>query len=107
MIVLFSRISIKGSLLEKIAPLSLGIYLFQLNPMIWASLKNTFSFISYTNVASGICYVFLYSAILFLSGFLIDIVRYQVFEILHIEDICHDVVSFLRNGFNKLLILIK
>lgn len=35
MVILFSRIKIKGSLVKKISPLAFGIYLFQLNAVIW------------------------------------------------------------------------
>ena len=39
MVVLFSRLRLKGTVISKLSPLAFGIYLFQLNPVIWKNLK--------------------------------------------------------------------
>ena len=102
MLVLFSRIKLKGNLLSKIAPLALGIYLFHLNPIIWGSLQKTFSFIAYTNLASGLCYVFFFSFVLFITGLCMDYIREKLFKLIKIEELSKKIVLFFDQVLNKI-----
>lgn len=55
MVILFSRIKLKGELVSKVSSFAFGIYLFHLNPIIWNKIiKGAFSFIVTKNIFVGV-----------------------------------------------------
>ena len=55
MIVWFSRLKLKGTIISKLSPLAFGIYLFQLNQVIWNSvIKGKFAFVAQMSVVKGV-----------------------------------------------------
>ena len=79
MVVLFSRIKLKGNIISKISPLAIGIYLFQLNQVIWNRyLKGAFSFVVQHSVFIGILYVLALAALIFVSGLDVEFARVKI-----------------------------
>lgn len=58
MVVLFSRISLKGRIIKKISPFVFGIYLFQMNQVIWNNIFGSFSWIVGKSLYLGLPLVF-------------------------------------------------
>lgn len=108
MVVLFSRIKIKGNLLSKLAPLSLGIYLFQINQIIWNNIiKDAFIFIVDKRIIIGIIYVLFFSFIIFISGLVIDFIRQLLFKMINITNISKKIVKIGNSIINKFLFILK
>ena len=67
--VIFSRIRLEGKVLRKLAPLAFGIYLFQLNPVIWQDiLKDSLRFVADMPFALAVVYVLACSVLIFTAG---------------------------------------
>lgn len=83
MTVLFSRIKLKGNVISKISPLAFGIYLFQLNQVIWNHyLKGTFSFVVQHSVFIGTLYVLALAALIFVSGLVVEFARTKISKLI-------------------------
>lgn len=94
LVVLFSRIKIKGTLVKRLAPLAFGIYLFQLNYIIWTDfLKDSMTFIITKPVAVGVCYVVLFAFVLFATGLIVEWFRVQIAKVLRIQVLSQKIVD--------------
>ena len=85
-VIVFSRMKIKGKIVSKISPLAFGIYLFQLSPAVWALLDGATAKLLSENSAVAVLQVFLFSAILWTAGLLVDFIRSLLFRLLHIKE---------------------
>ena len=84
-VVLFSRIKTKGTVISKLSPLTFGIYLFQQNPVIWNNcLKGRTSFAAQVNIAVGIACAFGIAALIFAAGLFVEFVRSKLAKAIRI-----------------------
>ena len=108
MVVLFSRIHLKGTIISKLSPLAFGIYLFQLNPVIWNKiLKNAFAGIVKKPLFVGILLVFGFAFIIFLSGLVVELVRSRLAKIFRIQKLSKWIVAKVDFVLEKLFIFLK
>lgn len=108
MIVIFSRLDLKGTIIKKLSPLAFGIYLFQLNQVIWNNvLKAVFSYIPYLNVAMGVLYAFGSALAIFAAGLLVEYIRSILDKKLKISLISNKIVILIDRCLDKLLGLLK
>lgn len=79
MVILFSRLKCKGTVIKKITPYVFGIYLFQLNQVIWNNiLKDSFQFVVSKDLFSGILSVLAIAVGILASGFLVEFIRSKI-----------------------------
>ena len=100
LVTLFSRCNFKGHYISRISPHAFGIYLFQLNTIIWETLKNSFSFISNYELFKGFFSLLFYSGCLFLLGLLVEVMRKRVFKILKVDLLCEKILHIGRGLVN-------
>lgn len=94
MVILFSRIKLKGNVISKISSLTLGIYLFQLNQVVWNNIiENAFCFIVNKNIVLGVLLVLFFAGIIFIIGFIIEFMRDKLFKLLNISLLSKKIVN--------------
>lgn len=105
MVVLFSRLKIKGKTLNKFSSLALGIYLFQLNPIIWNYIINDrFIYIINYDIFKSTLLVLLISSIIFISGLTVEYIRQKIFKKLKIDILSEKIIKMIENILNKVKI---
>lgn len=107
MVILFSRIKIKGNIISKISPLAFGIYLFQVNPIIWNQfLYNSFSSIPNMPILLGVINVLFGALLIFSSGLIVELIRNYISKKLSIPKVSKIVVSIICSLLNKLIMFL-
>ena len=106
MVVLFSRIHLKGTIISRLSPLAFGIYLFQQNQIIWEKyLNNAFSFVLNKSVVVGVLYAIICAGAIFIIGLCVEFVRSKFVGILKVHQISKGIVSFIQYLLEKAIIL--
>lgn len=96
LVVIFSRLNFNGTVIRRLSPLAFGIYLLQLNPIVWNEvIKSNFSFIAKEPIALGMLYVFLVSSIIFIIGIIVEAVRAWATKTMRIEKLSCKIVSIV------------
>lgn len=108
MVILFSRLRPKGTVVKKLSPLVFGIYLFQLNPVIWTTyLQGRASFVAQAGVATGVGYMFIIAGGIFLSGLIVEFVRSRLAKIMRIPVLSQKIVALIQWVLQKVLIVLN
>ncbi len=108
MVVLFSRLKLKGTVISKLSPLALGIYFFQLNQVIWVNfLSGAFAFAAQEKLVVGVLYAFAFAALIFVSGMLVEFIRSQLAKALKIPSLSRAIVNAAGVVLNKATALLK
>ena len=107
MVLIFSRLNIKSNCIGKITPLVFGIYLFQLNGVVWKIIKDSLSFIPSLNIFVGLLYIFSFAFILFASGICVEFFRVKISKILKISYLSDKIVGFIQKSTAKMFIFLK
>lgn len=107
MVVLFSRIRISGTIIQKISPLTFGIYLFQLNAVIWNILENILVGVVNQPLSVGVPVVFAFAFALFASGLVVEYIRSRIAKFLGIPAVSKRIVTFLDAMIGKLFVFLK
>lgn len=108
MVVLFSRLRPKGKLISKLSPLAFGIYLLQLNQVVWSSiLQNSVSFVASENLILGIGYVFAFAACIFIIGLVVEYIRAKLAKIFKIPLLSEKIVEIIDKILSKLSLLLE
>ncbi len=103
MVVLFSRIKLKGNIISKISPLAFGIYLFQLNQVIWNHyLKGAFSFVVQHSVFIGILYVLAFATLIFVSGLAAEFARTKIAKLIKLPMLSKKIANLAGTVFEKI-----
>lgn len=103
MVILFSRLHLKGKAIAKITPLAFGIYLFQLSPVIWNNcLRGAVSSVVQMSIPAGVVCVFAVAALIFFSGLLVELVRSGLAKVLRISTLSEHIVSVVSRLLNKM-----
>lgn len=108
MVILFSRLNLKGKIIAKLSPLAFGIYLFQLNQIIWNNvLKDAFTFVPEKNLIIGVGCIFLFSFGVFWAGLLVEFIRSKLALALRIPALSNYIVCAINRMMTKLFFLLK
>jgi len=108
MVILFSRINLKGNIISKLSPLALGIYLFHQSPVIWNNIiKDSFTFVVDKNIFIGILLVFTISSIIFISGLLVEFIRSKIANLINLPSLSKKIVLLIDKILNKTSIILK
>ncbi|MBQ0101988.1 MAG: acyltransferase family protein [Firmicutes bacterium] len=108
MVILFSRIKIKGTVIKSVSPLAFGIYLFQLNQVIWGKvLGGRFSFVADEPLYIGVVLVFAFSLCIFLAGLAVEFVRSKLANLLRIPLLSKKIVSLFDWTMSKLFFIMN
>ncbi|MBQ2943313.1 MAG: acyltransferase family protein [Ruminococcus sp.] len=106
--VLFSRIRTSSKVINFISPLTFGIYLFQLNPIIWDNVLNyRFHFIANENILLGIVFVFIFATALFISGGIIELIRSKLFKIIKIDKFSEKIETTIKKIMDRAAIILE
>ena len=85
MVVLFSRLPVKGTVVTKLSPLVFGVYLLQLNQVVWNNiLGNACASAASENIAVGVLHVVAFASAIFVSGLAIEFARSRAAKLLRI-----------------------
>lgn len=107
MVVLFSRLKVKGSIIKKISPLAFGIYLFQLNRVVWDGILNTaFSWIVDRPLYIGVALVFVFAFALFIVGLVVEYIRSRSANLLRIPALSNRIITWIDVILNKLCVFL-
>lgn len=108
LVVLFSRLPVRGAVIAKLSPLTFGIYLFQLNQVLWHQvLKDAFAFVAEKRVAVGVACVFAFASAIFLSGLAVEFVRSKLATLCKIPALSRKVVKLANQVLGKAAALLK
>ena len=98
LVVLFSRLQLKGSIIKKITPMVFGVYLFHVNPVIWKNaIDGVASFCVDEEIAVGVIYILGLAATVFICGIIVEAVRRQIFKLLKIHLLSKRIVKLFDN----------
>lgn len=98
LVILFTRMKVGeiGKFISKNSRLAFGIYLFQLNPIIWSCLiKDAFVSVANSEIYIGIPQVFGYSFLIFVSGLMVEIIRDRLFRAMQVDKLAGKVNDVL------------
>lgn len=108
LVVLFSRIKLKGKIISKLSPLAFGIYLFQQNPIIWNNIiKDRFTFVINKPIVIGVLYVLLLALAIFVSGLIIEFIRNKIVNLIRIPILSQKIVRLSDKATTKLSVFLK
>lgn len=108
MVVLFSRISVKGTIISKLSPLAFGIYLFQLSPVIWNKLlKGAFAGVADKPMYIGVPWVFVIALAIFASGLAVELIRSKAAKLMRIPALSKRIVKLSDTVLEKLFAFLK
>lgn len=107
MVILFSRLKLKGNFISKISSLTLGIYLLQLNPIIWDYIiKDAFLFVVSKNIFIGVVYVLLFALLIFICGLIVEWFRSIIAKKIGLSSLSKKIVNWFNVMLVKLIILL-
>lgn len=108
MVVLFSRMHFKGTIISKLSPLAFGIYLFQVNQVIWNQyLKDALLFVESLPLIVGIVCVFGFSAAIFVSGLIVEFIRSRIAKAIKIPELSQKIVSVANRILEKMFFVLE
>lgn len=84
LVILFSRCKLKGKIIGKISPCAFGVYLFQLNTIVWNDLRGAVAERLSSHIGMALLQIMAFSAILFLCGLAVDLIRLKLYHLLRI-----------------------
>ncbi len=97
MVILFKRLKIRSSFIIKLASLSLGVYLLQLNQVIWNNvIAGKFAFIASENIYLGVLYVSLIALVMLVAGLLVEFVRSKLAKLLKLDLLSKKIVNIIN-----------
>lgn len=108
LVVLFSRLKTGsvGRFLSRYYCLAFGIYLFQLNTIIWGQIKGSFSFVSASGIWIGVLQVLGLAALIFFAGLFVEIMRHRIFIVLKIDRLSAKISELFSVMFRKATVLL-
>lgn len=108
MVVLFSRLRLKGTIIAKLSPLAFGIYLFQLNQVIWENIiKEAAVFAASKNIAVGVLGAFGVALAIFSAGLVVEFVRRTIAKLLRIPVLSRMIVRLVDMLLMKVSVILR
>ena len=100
LVVLFSRLRLKGTVIRKISPLVFGVYLFQMNRVVWGTvLKGSVVFAAEQSLIRGAATAVAYAMLLFTVGIAVEWVRSSLEKLFKMNRVYQAIAA----GIDKLL----
>lgn len=107
-VILFSRAKLKGNVVSKLSPLALGIYLFQLNDVVYYDfIANNFTFIATKNIFVGLLLIFVFASLIFAVGLFVEYIRRSIFKLLKIDIVCKKIVKLADKLLENAILMLK
>lgn len=108
MVVLFSRLPVKGRIISKLSPLAFGIYLCQLNQVVWNNIiKNAFISVVEKPLHIGVLWAFIFASVIFVSGLVVEFIRSNIAKIIRISLLSKRIVSLFDMAIERIFVLLK
>ncbi len=108
LVILFSRLKLRGTWISKLAPLAFGIYLFQASEVVWDTLiDDAFKFAAEMNNFASIVYAFAGAGAIFACGLCVEALRRYAEKKLHIKRLSEKIVRGIDWLLCKLSVLLK
>lgn len=107
MVVMFSRLKLKGTIISKLSPLAFGIYLFHLNPILWRNLRGSTAFAAHVGVLAGVAYVFGIAALIFTAGLTVEFIRSRLAKAMKIPELSRRIVGFTKRLLEKVSVVLN
>ncbi len=107
MVIIFSRIHLKGTIISKLSPLAFGIYLFQLNPVIWHKLEGAFMKVISFGILKQILYVFLAATCIFVTGLVVEFIRSVLARKMKIPSLSKKIVLLINKILEKVIVVLR
>ncbi len=86
LVVLFSRLQLRGGIIKHLSPLAFGIYLYQMSFIIWNTLiKGAFAFVATMNIWLGVLIALGFACSIFVSGLIVEFIRVQLFKLARVH----------------------
>lgn len=106
--ILFSRLRIRGTLTGKLAPLSFGVYLFQLNKIIWDELlTNRMAFAAEKPFFISVGITVACAAALFCTGLFVEFLRSRLAVLLRIPALSRKITDAAEAVLRRSVRLLK
>ena len=108
MVILFKRLKWQSSIISKLASLSLGVYLLQLNQVIWNNiLVDRFKFIVNERIWIGILLILLYASIIWIAGLVTEFIRSKLAKWLKIDLLSKKIVTMINVVLERTIGILK
>lgn len=107
MVILFSRIKLKGTIIKRLSPLAFGVYLFHLNNIIWNRLDGAAAKILSSNLFVAILQVLLFAAAVFTVGLIVEYIRQKIAKLLNVSKISNLLANTISKSMEKLFPILK
>ena len=108
LVIIFSRIKIKGTIVKKMVPYSFGIYLLQVSPVVWYGLiRDSFSFIASQPLPIGIVCILAGAGLIFGVGFGVEWIRSKLAYMLKVHVLSERIVDMISRNISKLDVFLK
>lgn len=103
MLRLFSRLTPNERLVRAISPLAFGVYLFQMNRIMWDYvIKDRLGFVVGVELWRGVLIVFAAAAALFLAGLAVEFVRARLAALLRIDKLSALIAGIIEHFVDKI-----
>lgn len=107
LVVIFSRLPLKGTIIRHVSPAAFGIYLFQRNPIIWDGiLDDRFHTVANHTLPVSVILVLVYSGMLFAGGMVTELIRIRFAKQIRIDRFSQKIADALEIIITKLSALL-
>lgn len=107
MVIIFSRIEFNNKVLSKASSLALGIYFFQLNPVIWNKIYNNLVSIVHFDIVKGTLSILLVASGLFIGGLFVEFIRSGIARMIQIPTLSKTIILWINQLLEKIIIVLK
>lgn len=107
MVIIFSRIDLNNKVINKASSLALGIYFFQLSPVIWYMIYNNLASIVHFDIVKGTLSIFLVAGGLFIGGLLVEFIRSGISRMIQIPALSKKIVLWINQLLDKIITVLK
>ncbi|MBQ0026427.1 MAG: acyltransferase [Lachnospiraceae bacterium] len=89
LVLIFSRMKFKGTIISRLAPLAFGIYLFQISTIIWKDiLKGLYVGIGACSVIPAVILALLGALGIFAAGLIVEFLRTKLMQLIRLPKFC-------------------
>lgn len=107
LVVLFSRLKLKGRIVKRLSPLAFGVYLFQLNKVVWQNLSGAVAPRLSDKTPLAALQVIFYAAVLFLSGLTVELFRQKAAKLFRLQALSCRLEKLASGLLGRLLYLLR
>ena len=100
-------VSIFAKVINKASSLALGIYFFQLNPVIWYKIYNNLTSIVHFDIVKGTLSILLVAGGLFIRGLLVEFIRSGIARMIQIPALSKKIVLWINQLLDKIITVLN